>query len=157
MLRFADNNPKSSFVAGSARRRWAGRSDKSFAGATTQSAEFCSYDAVMQWFEPSDNLFPEMTQRKRSRLGPGTSTKRGGKAFEVITHELLKNCKNCIHDKRSLNSFCWLHIRIWLCGYKLENSGQIFAKIPLVYVTSLVKLLLDMRIERTWVDHVKCS
>ena len=106
MLRFADNNPKSSFVAGSARRRWAGRSDKSFAGATTQSAEFCSYDAVMQWFEPSDNLFPEMTQRKRSRLGPGTSTKRGGKAFEVITHELLKNCKNCIHDKRSLNSFC---------------------------------------------------
>ena len=92
MLRFADNNPKSSFVAGSARSWWAGRSDKSFAGATTQSAEFCSFDAVMQWFEPSDNLFPEMTQRKRSRLGPGTSTKRGGKAFEVIAHELLKNC-----------------------------------------------------------------
>ena len=52
---------------------------------------------------------------------------------------------HCIHDKRSLNPFCWLHIRIWLCGYKLGNSGQIFAKIPLVYVTSLVKLLLDMK------------
>ena len=113
MMRFADNNSKSSFVAGSARRRWAGRSDKSFAGAATQSAEFCSYDAVMQWFEPSDNLFPEMTQRKRSRLGPGTSTKRGGKAFEVIAHELLKNC----NTKTPLHSWQKIVESILLTSY----------------------------------------
>ena len=74
--------------------------------------QFC-YDAVMQWFEPSDNLFPEMTQRKRSRLGPGTSTKRGGKAFEVIAHELLKNC----NTKTPLHSWQKIVESILLTSY----------------------------------------